>query len=88
VAHQYGHDDRIPERPPAPELSLRAEVEFERRRVEHAALLAKFAEYEALKAKVERLQWEREAACENTPTKGCECPGCCTARERAGRGEA
>jgi hypothetical protein len=56
VAHQYGHDDRTPERPPTPELSLRAEVEFERRRVEHAALLAKFAEYEALKAEVERLQ--------------------------------
>lgn len=35
-----------------------------------------------------RLRWEMEAGCENTPTKGCECPGCCTARERAERGEA
>lgn len=40
------------------------------------------------RAEVERLRWLAEAGCENTPTKGCECPGCCTARERAERGEA
>ena len=38
--------------------------------------------------RIDRLEWEREAACENTPTKGCECPGCETARERALLGEA
>ena len=48
------------------------------------------AESERVKAmiRVQRLEWDAEAACENTPTKGCECPGCETARERALRGEA
>lgn len=41
-----------------------------------------------LQGQVLELQRDRETACENTPTKGCECPGCCTARERAERGEA
>jgi hypothetical protein len=40
------------------------------------------------RAEVERLKWELEMACENTPTLGCECPGCETARERAEKGEA
>ena len=48
------------------------------------------ARFELNKAQeeLERLRWLNEAGCENTPTKGCECPGCCTARERAERGEA
>lgn len=45
-------------------------------------------ERDEARAEVERLRWLAEAGCENTPTKGCECPGCCTARERAERGEA
>lgn len=46
------------------------------------------AQRDEARAEVERLRWLAEAGCENTPTKGCECPGCCTARERAERGEA
>lgn len=41
-----------------------------------------------LQIRVGRLEWLAEAGCENTPTRGCECPGCMTARERAERGEA
>jgi hypothetical protein len=36
----------------------------------------------------EQLEWSNEMACENTPTPGCECPGCETARDRARRGVA
>lgn len=39
------------------------------------------------RAEVARLRWANEMGCENTPTKGCECPGCGLARERAERGE-
>lgn len=42
----------------------------------------------SLLAEVRELRWEREAACENTPARGCECPGCETARARALAGEA
>ena len=53
---------------------------------------AKYVEAERervrLQIRVGRLEWLAEAGCENTPTKGCECPGCMTARERAERGEA
>jgi hypothetical protein len=45
------------------------------------------AELAAANAEIASLRWDRETACENTPTKDCECPGCCTARERAERGE-
>lgn len=41
-----------------------------------------------LAIRVRALEWNMEAACENTPTATCECPGCGTARERALRGEA
>jgi hypothetical protein len=41
-----------------------------------------------LEERVKALEYAQETACENTPTKGCECPGCETARERAKRGEA
>lgn len=51
-------------------------------------LLTVKQERDEARAEVERLRWLAEAGCENTPTKGCECPGCCTARERAERGEA
>lgn len=44
-------------------------------------------EREEALAEVARLRWGNEMACENTPTKGCECPGCGLARERAERGE-
>lgn len=50
-------------------------------------LLAEDARVKA-QMRLDRLEWEREAACENTPTNGCECPGCSTARERALLGEA
>lgn len=46
------------------------------------------AENKALREMVATFEWANEMACENTPTTGCECPGCCTARERADRGEA
>ncbi len=46
------------------------------------------AENGTLRARVAGLEWDRETACENTPTKDCECPGCCTARERAEKGQA
>ena len=46
------------------------------------------AENKALRERVAAFEWSNEMACENTPTPGCECPGCCTARERADRGEA
>jgi septal ring factor EnvC (AmiA/AmiB activator) len=36
----------------------------------------------------EQLQWANDMACENTPTPGCECPGCSLARDRARRGVA
>jgi chromosome segregation ATPase len=36
----------------------------------------------------EQLEWTNEMACENTPTPGCECPGCSLARDRARRGVA
>lgn len=53
---------------------------------------AKYVEAERervrLQIHVGRLEWLAEAGCENTPTRGCECPGCMTARERAERGEA
>jgi hypothetical protein len=53
---------------------------------------AKYVEAERervrLQIRVGRLEWLAEAGCENTPTRGCECPGCMTARERAERGEA
>ena len=39
-----------------------------------------------LKSKVAYWEWVNEMACENTPTKACECPGCETARDRAERG--
>jgi hypothetical protein len=45
------------------------------------------AERDEAKAEIERLKWDLEMACENTPTEGCECPGCETARERAEKGE-
>jgi len=45
-------------------------------------------EVEYLRARVADLEWLNEAGCENTPTKGCECPGCGLARERAERGVA
>jgi len=52
---------------------------------------AKYVEAERervrLQIRVGRLEWLAEAGCENTP-RGCECPGCMTARERAERGEA
>jgi hypothetical protein len=52
---------------------------------------AKYVEAERervrLQIHVGRLEWLAEAGCENTPTRGCECPGCMTARERAERGE-
>ena len=51
------------------------------------ALAVALAEIEALREKVRRLEWATEMACENTPTRGCECPGCTTARERAEKGE-
>jgi len=41
------------------------------------------AEVERLRERVTLLEWNNEAGCENTPTRGCECPGCMTARERA-----
>lgn len=44
-------------------------------------------ERDEARAEVARLRWGNEMACENTPTKGCECPGCGLARERAERGE-
>jgi len=50
-------------------------------------LLAEGARVKA-QIRLDRLEWEREMACENTPTGGCECPGCETARQRALRGEA
>lgn len=28
-----------------------------------------------------QLQWERDHSCENTPTPGCDCPGCSLTRE-------
>lgn len=46
------------------------------------------AETNALRKRVAEFEWANEMACENTPTPGCECPGCCTARERADQGEA
>jgi hypothetical protein len=53
---------------------------------------AKYVEAERervrLQIHVGRLEWLAEAGCENTPTRGCACPGCMTARERAERGEA
>ena len=36
----------------------------------------------------EQLEWTNEMVCENTPTPGCECPGCSLARDRAERGVA
>lgn len=45
------------------------------------------SERDEARAEVARLRWGNEMACENTPTKGCECPGCGLARERAERGE-
>lgn len=45
-------------------------------------------ERDEARAEVARLRWGNEMACENTPTRGCECPGCGLARERAERGEA
>ena len=52
---------------------------------------AKYVEAERervrLQIHVGRLEWLADAGCENTPTRGCECPGCMTARERAERGE-
>lgn len=44
-------------------------------------------ERDEARAEVARLRWGNEMACESTPTKGCECPGCGLARERAERGE-
>lgn len=44
-------------------------------------------EFDALQRRLKELEWEREMACENTPTKGCDCPGCELSRERASRGE-
>lgn len=53
---------------------------------------AKYIEAERERVRLQilvgRLRWLAEAGCENTPTRGCECPGCMTARERAERGEA
>lgn len=52
---------------------------------------AKYIEAERERVKlairVRALEWGNEMARENTPTKGCECPGCGLARERAERGE-
>jgi hypothetical protein len=76
VAHQYGHGDRIPQRPPAPELSLRAEVEFERRRVEHTALLAKFADYETLKKERDEARAEAKELREILETAGQRLKAC------------
>lgn len=44
-------------------------------------------ECDRLRGEVKQLRWAQEMGCENTPTRGCECPGCETARERAERGE-
>lgn len=46
------------------------------------------ADLDSARAEVERLRWGNDMACENTPTAGCECPGCETARSRAEKGEA
>lgn len=85
--------DRLGEENRKLELRWKAEME-------HAAKLAARARKaesdfsymnrirDHLQGQVLELQRDRETACENTPTKGCECPGCCTARERAERGEA
>lgn len=66
--------------------NLRAEIEL--LRIKEQALEGHRRVIDSLEAEVERLKWEREAACENTPTSACECPGCNIARERAERGEA
>lgn len=54
---------------------------------ENASVAQLVRERDEARAEVARLRWGNEMACENTPTKGCECPGCGLARERAERGE-
>ena len=66
----------------------RAEVALLKRHYSPEAAAKLRAELAAANAEIASLRWDRETACENTPTKDCECPGCCTARERAERGEA
>ena len=55
-------------------------TEVERMRAENERLRARVAE---LEEETERLRWVVRASCVRTPTPGCECPGCETARERA-----
>ena len=50
------------------------------------AIAEERAELEDARAEVERLRWGNEMACENTPTRDCECPGCAVARARADDG--
>lgn len=57
--------------------------EREMMRIAAARDRALTAEVDDLRADVERLLAAMETACENTPWRGCECPGCQTARERA-----
>jgi hypothetical protein len=46
------------------------------------------AELDEANAEIERLRWDNEMACENTPHSACECAGCALARDRARRGVA
>lgn len=52
------------------------------------------AELRTLRARVaeleeenEQLRWARRASCVRTPTPGCDCPGCETARERSAQAD-
>ena len=73
------------------ELLARAERQRDASREEIARLDAAIErlkrQRDKLRAEVERLRWDNEMACENTPTRDCECPGCETARSRAAKGE-
>lgn len=55
-------------------------------RAEHgleASCRAAHKRIESLRAQLEAAEESRRMACENTPTRGCECPGCGYAREVA-----
>ena len=87
---------RLTKKQYAEEMKMREQVAYSCSREVAAAMYAK-AEMELreslyqnalLRQRIEELEHVQEAACENTPTKGCECPGCETARERAEKGEA